>query len=398
MGMSRRYFLGLAAAGLVTPTGLAQSGGAKIDLWDNGRGTQLRGAVLAQRRVYPGLDGPEFLGTGAVGAPISDAALASLAAHGANLAVLSVPGTHGEHAPYALDEAIEEHLDQLVRRCERAGLFVVIGFRTGPGRSAFTFHRDEAGSWFPAAMVNDHLWRSEQAGAAWEAMWRRTAAKYRGRANVAGYLLMVEPNANQAAPGPDGGDLDEWNPERLVQRVSGSAADWPRLARRLASAVREVDGQTPILVSPDGYANLDFASLLDIDAVPGQVLALHDYRPRAYTHQGRHDALAYTPPAAFELPTVRRWMMGEFGAQRWAPDAARYFRDQIGQYERSGAGWAMFRWDSGWRVYEDAENGFNPLYGPDPECTSLVVRSATLDVLRQAWSLNTHRPMGLLRR
>jgi hypothetical protein len=398
MAVSRRQLLAIAASALATPAGWARSGLAKIDLWDNARGPFLRGATFAQRPVYPEIDGPEFLGPGPVGAPVTDAALAGLAAQGANLAILSVPGTFAERPPYALDPAIEAHLDDLVTRCERAGLFVVIGFRTGPGRSAFTFHRDDAGSWFPASMVDEHLWRSEDSGRAWEAMWRHTAAKYRGRSHVAGYLLMVEPNANQAAPGPSGGDLDEWDPQRLTMRVAGTPADWPRLARRLASAVRSVDYDTPILVSPDGYAHRSFEHLLDMDASPGQVLALHEYAPRGYTHQARGARLAFAPLEPFQPPAANRWMMGEFGVHRWAPDAAKFLAERIDQFEALGAAWALFRWDSGWRVYEDQENGFNPLYGADPQNAQFSETSPILQELRRAWARNTRRPSAQLRR
>ena len=75
---------------------------------------------------------------------------------------------------------------------------------------------------------------------------------------------MVEPNANQAAPSPGGSDLDEWDIDRLRDRVHGTPADWPALARRLIPAVRDQDPHTPILVSPDGYAHAMFEPALDL--------------------------------------------------------------------------------------------------------------------------------------
>lgn len=396
---NRRQAIALAAAGLITPAALSQTGRDRLSLWDNSRGTQLRGAVFAQRRVYEQIDGPVFLGDGPVGAPITDAALENLVSHGANLAVLSHPGVLGERPPYAPDPDVEAHLDDLVGRCERAGLFVVIGFRSGPGRSAFTFHRDDAGSWFPASMIDEHVWQSGEAWAAWEAMWTRTAARYRARANVAGYLLMVEPNANQAAPAPQGGDLDEWDAARLARRVAGTRADWPVLAAALARAVRRADAETPILVSPDGYAHGDFTGLLDLQAVPGQVLALHDYAPRAYTHQTANAGIDFDED---ELPrlssTAPRWMVGEFGMRRWAPAAADFLRAKASQYEQAGANWAVFRWDSGWDVYEGRENGFNPLYGADPNAQSKPQFSEQSEALRELWQANLARPAPLLRR
>jgi len=398
-GPNRRSLLaaaGLASLGL---PGCARAQTNRLELWNNATGPHLRGAVLAQRRVFPELDGPEFLGPGAVGVPITDTALRSLAASGANLVVLSHPGTVAEWAPYVPDLAVEDHLNDMVRRCELAGLYVVIGFRTGPGRSEFTFHRGGADGWFPGSMINDDVWTSTEAQDGWDMMWRRTATRFRDRANIAGYLLMVEPNANQAAPGPDGGDLDQWDPALLAEHVAGTPADWPALARRLAAVIREHDTETPILVNPDGYGHRNFAGLLDLNSAPGLVLALHDYSPRAYTHQGRGANVDFARgEAEFMPPDAARWMMGEFGVARWAPNASRYLRRRVSALEQAGAGWAMFRWDSGWRVYEDRENTFNPVYGADPDAVSPVMDAPLLTTLQDLWRRNQLRPQSLLRR
>lgn len=398
-GPNRRSVLaaaGLASLGL---PGCARAQTSRLELWNNATGPHLRGAVLAQRRVFPELDGPEFLGSGAVGVPVTDEALRELAASGANLVVLSHPGTVAEWAPYVPDLAVEDHLNDLVRRCELAGLYVVIGFRTGPGRSEFTFHRGDADSWFPASMINDDVWTSSEAHDGWDMMWRRTAARFRDRANIAGYLLMVEPNANQAAPGPDGGDLDQWDPALLAAHVAGTPADWPALARRLAAVIREHDTETPILINPDGFGHRSFAHLLDLNSAPGIVLALHDYSPRGYTHQARNAGVEFARgEAEFMPPDAARWMMGEFGVARWAPQAARYLQQRAVSLERAGAGWAMFRWDSGWRVYEDRENMFNPAYGSDPDAVNPAADAPMLGALRDLWGRNRLRPPSLLRR
>ncbi|WP_323761013.1 glycoside hydrolase family 5 protein [Maricaulis sp.] len=397
-GLTRRQGLVAAGAGLLGARS-AQAQPARRDLWDNTTGARLRGAVIAQRRVYPQIDGPDFLGPGPVGAPVTEASLARLSALGANLVVLSVPGPADEAPPFAVDPAIEQHLHTLVRRCGRHGLFVVIGFRSGPGRSEFSFHRDQAGTWFPASFVDESVWHSREAQDGWDAMWRRTASRFRHYPNLAGYLLMVEPNANLAAPGPDGGDLDIWQAERLATEVAGTPADWPALASRLARAVRAEDPDTPILVSPDGYAATRFAGLLDMEAAAGLVLAVHDYAPRAYTHQDAGAGIGFDPELAdFEQPVSGPWMLGEFGVSRWAPDADRFLASRIAAAEAAGAAWSVFRWDSGWRVYENAENRFNPLYGGDPGARHPDANSILLDRLSQAWSSNMLRPAPLLRR
>jgi len=398
ISLSRRTFLASGAATLsgLSPTRAQNT--AKIDLWDNATGPHLRGAVIAQRRVYPQIDGPEFLGPGPVGSPVSDRALSSLTRAGANLVILSLPGTFSEAPPYNLDPVIEAHLDDMVRRCARAGLFVVIGFRTGPGRSSFTFHRDSAGTWFPEHMINDSLWTSYEAQSGWERMWRRTARRFRDNPNIVGYCLMIEPNANQVGLGPDGIALNEWNPERLARRVSGTPADWPALARRLAAAVREQDRQTPILMSPDSYAHTRFSSLLDLNCENGIVLAVHDYSPRDYTHQSADNPISFEPGSGeFTPPDAEHWMMGELGVVRWAPQADRYIMERTNSLERAGAGWAFFRWDTGWRVHENQENRFNPVYGGNPEGRSPFPTNPLMGTLEAQWSRNWQKPQLYLR-
>lgn len=390
---TRRGVLMAGTAGLILPTCSGARIETKLDLWNNASGPHLRGACFAQRRVIPDLDGEEFLGAGPVGAPISDGALQSLAAWGGNLAVLSHPGLYTERPPYRYDEAVADHLVDLVDRCAAAGLFVVVAFRSGPGRTEFSLHRDDAGGWYPADLLDESLWQSADACNAWAAMWGHTAVLLRNRTNVAGYLLMVEPNANQAAPGRNGEAIDIWDADALAAAVSGTPGDWPAMATILARSIRSFDTETPILVSPDGYANARFARLLDLDAVPGMVLAVHDYEPRAYTHGGPDSGEFYEPADALVMPPeAERWMMGEFGVRRWMPGAGGYLAARLNSLERAGAASAYFRWDSGWTPYESRENGWNPLYGSDPDATTPGGTSPTLDALMVAWRQNRVRP------
>ena len=224
-------------------------------------------------------------------------------------------------------------------------------------------------------------------------MWRHSAVLLRNHANVAGYLLMVEPNANQAAPGRNGESLDIWDADTLHAAVQGTPGDWPSLATAIAQSIREVDEETPLLVSPDGYANVQFAPLLDLNAVPGMVLAIHDYEPRAYTHGDAGSMESYDPVDALIMPPdAERWMLGEFGVRRWMAGAGAFLAARLEGLERAGAGSAYFRWGSGWAPYEEQENAWNPLYGSDPDSQAVDPLSPTLTALKAAWSRNRHRP------
>ncbi len=391
MELNRRHVLAASLLPVLRPgTGRAKAF-SKHGLWNNATGPHLRGAVITQRRVYPEIDGPEFLGPGPFGTPVSNAALQQLSAAGGNLLVLSHPGIFTENEPFELDPDALANLDDLVTRARRWGLYVIIGFRTGPGRSAFTFHRDDAGSWFPTDMINERVWTDFAYHDAWEAMWRETARHFRNVENVAGYLLMVEPNANQVAVGPNGHDLEIWDAAELRRQVARTPADWSQLARRLSIAVRDTDPDTPVLISPDGYANSAFEANLDLSADDPAVLCVHDYAPRDFTHQAMGDGRPYEPgEGRFEPPSHPRWCMGEFGLHRWAPGGDRYLTERVRDLERAGAGWAVFRWTSGWEIYERRENRFTVQAGGADDA---LFRS-----LRRSWRYNRLRPDAGLRR
>ncbi len=118
----------------------------KRELWVDS--AQLRGANIWQRIVIPDLDGAEFLGSDYVGPPYTQEDINRLAALGANYVNISGPGLFTEDPPYQLDLQVQAHLDRLLDMIQKADLFAVITFRTGPGRSDFTFYRDVAGGWY----------------------------------------------------------------------------------------------------------------------------------------------------------------------------------------------------------------------------------------------------------
>ncbi len=146
-------------------------------LWTSG--THLRGANIYQRRVYTELDGPEFMGAGPLGPPYTQEDFNRLSALGANVVNISHPGLFTEIPPYTLDLAVQSNLDRLLEQIRQADMFAVIAFRTGPGRSEFTFLSDSVGDWFDASYLNDQIWIDQEAQEAWVAMWKHTAERYR---------------------------------------------------------------------------------------------------------------------------------------------------------------------------------------------------------------------------
>ncbi len=400
---------------VVTPTPT----GDKWALWNNG--TQLRGANVYQRRVYPELDGPTFMGPGPVGPPYVQQDFDDLAALGANYVNISHPGLFTETPPYVLDEAVQANLDNLLAMIAQADMFAVISFRTGPGRSDFTFYWDGAGDWFDAGYLNDTVWQDQAAQDAWAEMWRYTAARYRDNPIVVGYDLMVEPNANEVGADALNAPLNVWDPAEFYSQYGGSLYDWNQMYPAISDAIRAVDSETPILIGGMGYSAADWLPYLTPTGDPRTVYTIHQYAPTKYTHQepGGADCPAYPGQCDVDWDDVneqfdRAWLAdyltavtdfqtahnapaaaNEYGLMRWEPDAAAFMQDQMELFETQGMNYALWAWEPAWPEWAAEVDAFNFRHGPDPDNHADAPGSDLENVILAAWARNGIRPSTL---
>ncbi|TET49410.1 MAG: hypothetical protein E3J64_09725, partial [Anaerolineales bacterium] len=388
------------------------SGGLdKWALWSGGT-TQLRGANIYQRRVYPELDGLDFLGPGPMGPPYAQEDFDLLASLGANYVNVSHPGLFGENPPYALDQDVAANLDMLLSMISQADMFAVISFRTGPGRSEFTFLLEDLGDWFDESYLNDEVWQSDAAQRAWVEMWRYAAERYRDDPIVVGYDLMVEPNANEVW-------FDLWDPAEYDALYSGTLYDWDQLHARITAAIREVDSGTPILVGGMGYSAVEWLPYVEPSGDPRTIYTVHQYAPHVYTHQlppldrtypGRFDTDWDSREEDFDrqwlddvLSTVDEFVathdvpiaVNEFGVVRWQPGAAEFLDDQMELFEQRGLNHALWVWDPAHEPWAEEVDAFNFRFGTDPDVHSNVDSNPLLDVITSYWALNTTRPSTL---
>ena len=379
----------------------------KWALWAGG--TQLRGANIWQRIVVSDLDGPDFLGSGYVGPPYTQEDFDRLAALGANYVNISHPGLFTERPPYVLDEEVQANLDRLLEMAVNADLFVVITFRTGAGRSDFTFYRDGAGDWFEPDLLIEWVWSDAAAQDAWVEMWRYTAERYKDNPVVVGYDLMCEPNSDDVA-------LGIYDAEEFYPQYAGSMYDWNVFYPRLVAAIRAVDVETPILVSSMGWGNLAWLSSLEPLDDAHIVYAFHQYEPHEYTHQevgegrsypGRFDADYDGSADVFDQAWLEDWLaiggdftsqhgaplaVNEYGVTRWAPGAAAFMRDEMTSFEQYGWNYALWVWGPAWEAWTQNVNDFNFRFGPDPENYTDVTSSDLIEVITDFWARNTLRP------
>ena len=394
----------------------------KIDLWRNAGGPQLRGAAISQRIVDPEVDGEGggILGPGAVGTPYKQADFDRLAALGANLVVFSHPGLYEERPPYdRVQAAAEANLDRLIEFARKADLFVVIAFRTGPGRSPFTFHASSGGTWFKPDKFNDAVWADPAAQDAWVAMWRYTAERYRGNPAVIGYQLMVEPNSSHVGSDVRRGKLDIFNPQEFHKKHGGSRYDWNALFPRIVAGIRQVDPHTPILVGGNGYSNVPFLEFVTPTADKRSVYVAHNYSPWRYTGQDPDGKLTYPgdfdddgdgKPERIDRAYVDRVLdrvagfgrkhrapvaVMEFGVSRWAPGAAGFLADSLAAMEERSIPSALWVWPSSFQPYEIDNSSYNYLFGTDPKNRQEVAKNPLTDVIKLYWGRNRLRPSNV---
>jgi hypothetical protein len=376
-------------------------------------GTKLRGANIFQRKVYPELDGPEFMGHRYVGPPLTQDDFNSLAELGANLVVISHAGLFDVKPPYSLDREIQANLDRLLGMIAKADMFAVIAFRTGPGRSEFTFYLEEVGDWFDESYLDDSMWENPAAQDSWVKMWRYTAGRYQNNPIVVGYHLMVEPNANEVF-------FQIWEPDEFYDTYADTSYDWNELYPRIVGAIREVDPNTPIIVGGMGYSAIDWLPYLEPTDDARTVYAVHQYAPVCYTHQWKRLKIGY--PGVHDvdwdgrkdefdkewiddlLGIIDEYVEGnsvpvaitEFGLIRWEPGADRFMDDQMALLEKQGINHALWVWDPSWEPWTEEVDAFNFRHGPDKRNHREVASSDLISIIRKYWERNTLRPSSFL--
>jgi hypothetical protein len=387
----------------------------KMTLWNMSTGPHLRGANLWQRRVYLELDGPDFMGPGPVGPPSTQEDFDKLAALGCNYVNISHPGLFSEDPPYRLDKDIQDNLDRLLTMIEKADMFAVISFRTGPGRSEFTFVSGDVGDWFDESYLNDSMWQDQEAQDAWVAMWKYTADRYKDNPIVAGYDLMVEPNSNETGSHYLYDYLDIWDPEEFYDQYGGTLYDWNQLYPEIIDGIRKVDKDTPILVGGNGYSGLEWLPYLKVVKDKRVVYMAHQYWPGQYTYQSPN-SIKCSYPGRCDIDRDgskeqldKAWLtdflslideftskynvpvgINEFGAVRWVPGAAQFMDDQMAIFEEKGVNNSLWEWQV-WEPFTEKVNYFNFLLGPDPDNTTEVPNELK-DIITKYWSYNSVRP------
>ncbi|MEN8154467.1 MAG: cellulase family glycosylhydrolase [Acidobacteriota bacterium] len=384
----------------------------KWSLWSTG--TQLRGINIWQKKIDPEVDG-DFLGTGKFGPPFKKEDFEKLRSLGANYVNISHPGIYTVDQPYIADPDALNNLKSLISLIGESDMFAVISFRTGPGRSEYTFYfgedfqSDPENGWFDPKYYNEKVWKDENAKRGWVNMWKKTAEEFNDNPYVVGYDLMVEPNPSEVILGIS--EPDEFYPE-----YRGSSYDWNSFFPDLISGIRESDINTPIIVGAMFYSNLDWLPYLQIVSDTKTIYSFHQYSPYSYSHQERYSNINYPGKLDLNWDFIpddfnKQWLTGflniadkfikengvivtanEFGCVRWAGNAKGFLDDEMEIFESFGINYAIWAWSSGSEPYRSEVDAFDYLMGINPDNRKDIEDNELITVLKKYWSKNSSRP------
>ncbi|HEX6506539.1 MAG TPA: glycoside hydrolase family 5 protein [Chloroflexota bacterium] len=261
--------------------------------------------------------------------------IAFIAGLGANVVRLALNYRHFEddERPFEYRQEGFRRLEEALGWCETHGLYAILDLHAVQGWQNPDWHSDNRTKY---AMLWDHPHFQDR----FVALWEELARRYRGRAVIAGYDLMNEPQTR-----------DVTGPQRW-DRINA-------LYRRAVDAIRRIDGEHIIFLEGDAFSSR-FAGL-EAPFDDNVVYSFHDYSlatfgPGAYpgTIRGRYRDRAHALQTVQNLQPVQYareygvplWV-GEFGAiyngpRREIPDRLRALDDQIAAFEECDIHWTIW--------------------------------------------------------
>ena len=200
--------------------------------------------------------------------------------------------------------------------------------------------------------------------------WRQLAVVLRDHPAVVGYNLLNEPCPERAAP-PRLADWFTGDYQAWQARVQDSPADLSLFYHKAVRVIREVDGETPIILDSGFYATPWAFKVLQPVADSNTLYSFHFYEPFAFTNhrnQGRYAYPGRIPTGEADAPPVEEWnrarmrsflkpvrdwqqrwgvparriLVGEVGVYRRNPGAAQYLDDALNLFTEEGWHWAFY--------------------------------------------------------
>jgi endoglucanase len=236
-----------------------------------------------------------------------------------------------------LDEAFAGRVDQVVDALLAKGAYVIVNMHHYTQLSGGKLHWKEAEA--DPTVLETRLVN----------MWRQIALRYKDRSPKLLFELLNEPNG----------------------RMDGEA--WNTLAPKVLAAVRASNPNRTVLIGPGAWNGIPALPELRLPADRNLIVAIHNYDPFPFTHQGM-DHLAKPFPTGTtccdaaqrkdltdDLDAAVQWSrekgyplhLGEFGANVAADMKSResYTRMVRDEAERRGIAWTYWEFASDFGAY-----------------------------------------------
>lgn len=276
--------------------------------------------------------------------------VAYLSGIGTNVIRLPVNARHFEQegVPFQYLQSGFDRLDEVLKWCEKYGIYVILDLHAVFGCQNGSWHSDNATG-------EAHFWRNEHYLERFIRLWEEFARHYKGRSVIAGYELMNEPETKDRygripIPTP-------WDTEALNETY-----------RRTVEAIRRIDADHIIILDGDNYSE-GFAQL-DPPFAENLVYTSHNYSFNGYStmvypgygkdgNYWNREALSKEFYAKEGTKFAQKYqvplLVSEFGSRKYTEMMA----DQISVFEEFGAHWTM---------WQHKDVGYTSLLRYRPDC------------------------------
>jgi endoglucanase len=245
-----------------------------------------------------------------------------------------------ESAPYTVDAAFFERIDEVVNWALDAGLQAIINIH----------HYD--------ALIADPDGQRDR----FEALWQQIATRYQDYPPALIFEILNEPHTQM------------------------TASRWNRFQNNAVDLIREIDPDRTLILGPVQWNSLwQLPAMRLPDDTENIIVTFHNYEPFEFTHQGAEWVAganawlgttwgAVTDQWQLEnyFEAAADWraknnvplLMGEFGAYRRADQEARlkWTRAVVEQAEANDIGWCYWEFAAGFGIYDRGSQQFNDVY------------------------------------
>ncbi len=269
----------------------------------------------------------------------------------ANFVNYSVPGVFDVNK-YTKRNDFVTKLDTLIKYASDAGLYIIIAFRTGPGRGEYDITED--------GINNKKVYTDANAQSAYIEMWKFIATKYKDNKYIAGYDLMVEPH-----------DID--------------AAKWSTFAQKIVDAIRAIDGNMPIIVPAPDWSTVDGLKMMGNLKGNNLVYAVHQYESYEYSHNNKGNVDAAIKELNALYTSIYSWInlhrspviINEFGVANKVANGEKFIAAQLAKLDGAKISHAAWIWEVEYdKDYDYAEFDFKD-------------KVAILNEYKKSWAKNT---------